>query len=147
MFADSRRNSFYGLLIGALLPGASLTGQHFELGIIAPETITKNSVFEIQFTITSSQIPMASVGAQGWALGISHRGLTLISATTEGTVVDNLLGTGSTVTQMTISSPDLPKNDGFVSAVALEGGNLGFLPTTGTVTVARATYRVNATAC
>jgi hypothetical protein len=135
-----------------VLPLAALrypaSAQEFEFGLIAPSGLKENSTFEVLFTITSRGVPAGKPGAQGWSLGVAHKGLTLISATTAGTAAADLMSGGFNFTEKTRSSPARPENDGFVSAVVLSGGDGPVtLPPSGTVTVARATYRVERSAC
>ena len=126
----------------------SLAGQEFELGIQTPDAILENSTFEATFTLTTRGIEAGKKGAEGWTLCVAHRGLTLVSATTRGTIVDELFDGGFRTTQMTHSSPEFPDNEGFISAVFLSGSNpSATLPPEGTVPMARAVYHVDAGSC
>ncbi len=139
-----RRGAWVFLLFFA----SPLAGQEFDLGIEGPEAILENSTFEITFTLTSRGIEPGKRGAQGWTLSVAHRGLTLLSATTNRTIVDELFDGGFRTTQTTHSSRELPDNEGFISAVILSGSNpSATLPTEGTVPIARAVYHSTAGSC
>jgi hypothetical protein len=134
-------------LAAIALGGGLLPAQEFEVRIVAPDSILLNSTFEVAFTLTSRNLPAGGEGARGWTLGVSHQGLEIVEATTASTVVEELLRGGFENTQLTYSSPERPQNDGFVSAVILSFMNATTLPTSGTVTIARATYRAGPEAC
>src|SRR5262245_39920978 len=137
------RSLFLILPFAALSSSAS--AQEFDFGLTAPAGLRENSTFEVVFTITSRNVPGGKAGAQGGSLGVAHPGLTLLSATTAGTMAGDLIS-GFNFVEKTRSSTAHPGNDGFVSAVVLSGGDPVTLPPSGTVSIARAVYRVERTA-
>lgn len=131
-----------------LLLSAPLAAQEFELGIVAPEALRRNSAFEAMITLTSRGLPPDQRGVQGWSLSVAHEGLSLLSVTTAGTAVDEHFDRGFLHSEVTTSTVERPRNDGFVSAVILGQVNpSATLPPQGVAVLARASYHVGELAC
>ncbi|HLU47458.1 MAG TPA: hypothetical protein VK116_05215 [Planctomycetota bacterium] len=87
----------------------------------------------IDLTLTTSNNPSETDGAQGWSYGLGVEGVTVESITIEGTTAGEIYSGGFQKSEPTVGEG----NEGAVSAVVLSLQEPLTLPPTGTVSVAK----------
>ncbi|MEM7230662.1 MAG: hypothetical protein AAF517_00720 [Planctomycetota bacterium] len=138
----TRRSRFTCVCVFALV-SVKCFSQEFRLSVDAPENVHSLELFDTNFVLTSSAIPGDERGVEAWQIAVSHENLALISASTEGTVVDELLSGGFEETEITSG----PGNEGFTSVVVLSLGVPITLPPSGDAVIATARYQVPSRSC
>lgn len=119
----------------------------FALGFAGPSIVTEaagtKARYRVVCELTTAGLEGFPDGAQGWSLGVAAEGGSIVGATTDGTIVDELLDEGEDSSFRFIELTSGPGNEGLIAATVLSFKEDIALPPAGTVPILAVTVEAD----